>query len=318
MKKYFKDKILITGGSGFIGSHISTFFLKKNYRIINFDLKKDKNLEKYSNYQFIKGDIRDEKNLRKAIEGVKYVFHLAYINGTHNFYIKPVEILEIASKGILNICKLSEEKKIKKLFVFSSSEVYHESKSPTDEKVHLKIPDPHNPRYSYSGGKIFSEIVSLNYANESKIKFVNIIRPHNVYGPNMGYGHVVPQLYSKIKKTKNRKKISIKIHGSGNEKRSFIYIDDFTSAFFKVFQNGKNKEIYNIGNNDPVTIKRLIKIFEKTLDKKISIKVGKLLEGSPKKRSPNVKKLINLGYKKNYPLEKGIKLYIKSENGNLK
>ena len=134
----------------------------------------------------------------------------------------------------------------------------------------------------------------------------------------MGYGHVVPQLYSKIKKTKNRKKISIKIHGSGNEKRSFIYIDDFTSAFFKVFQNGKNKEIYNIGNNDPVTIKKLIKIFEKTLNKKISFKVGKLLEGSPKKRSPNVKKLINLGYKKNYPLEKGIKLYIKSENGNLK
>ena len=114
MKKYFKNKILITGGSGFIGSHISTFFLKKNYRIINFDLKKDKNLEKYSNYRFIKGDIRDEKNLRKAIQGVKYVFHLAYINGTHNFYIKPVEILEIASKGILNICKLSEEKKIKK------------------------------------------------------------------------------------------------------------------------------------------------------------------------------------------------------------
>ena len=96
--------------------------------------------------------------------------------------------------------------------------------------------------------------------------------------------------------------------------KNFIYIDDFARAFFKVFQYGKNKEIYNIGNNDPVTIKKLIKIFEKNLNKKILIKGGKLLEGSPKKRSPNINKLINLGYKKNYPLEKGIKLYIKSEN----
>ena len=81
IKKYFKDKILITGGSGFIGSHISTFFLKKNYRIVNFDLKKKNNLEKFPNYEFIKGDIRDEENLRKAFKGIKHVFHLAYING---------------------------------------------------------------------------------------------------------------------------------------------------------------------------------------------------------------------------------------------
>ena len=74
MKKYFKDKILITGGSGFIGSHISTFFLKKNYRIVNFDLKKDKNLEKFPNYEFVKGDIRDEKNLKKPLKILNMFF----------------------------------------------------------------------------------------------------------------------------------------------------------------------------------------------------------------------------------------------------
>ena len=97
-------------------------------------------------------------------------------------------------------------------------------------------------------------------------------------------------------------------------KKDLLFILMILRSFFKVFQFGKNKEIYNIGNNDPVTIKKIIKIFEKNLNKKILIKGGKLLEGSPKKRSPNINKLINLGYKKNYPLEKGIKLYIKSEN----
>ena len=316
MKNKFKEKILVTGGSGFIGSHICNFFIKKNYRIVNYDLKKEKNLEKYKNYKFVKGDIRNIKSLEKAFEGIDYIFHLAYINGTHNFYIKPVEILEIGAIGSINICKLSDKYKIKKLFIFSSSEVYNESKIPTDEKVNLKIPDALNPRYSYSGGKIFSELISLNYSNEGKLPFVSVIRPHNVYGPNMGYGHVIPQLYIKIKKLINRSTINLSIIGSGNEIRSFIYIDDFVDGFFKIFKKGRNKQIYNIGNNDPITIKKLVSIYSKILNKKIVIKSTKILKGSPTKRSPNIRKIKSLGYKKKYSIFQGLKKYIKFEDEN--
>ena len=91
------------------------------------------------------------------------------------------------------------------------------------------IPNPFNPRYSYSAGKIITEIMGINYAKFFK-KLI-IIRPHNVYGPNMGKEHVIPEIIMKFNKLKNKK--IVKIIGDGTETRSFIYISDFVDAFIK-------------------------------------------------------------------------------------
>ena len=111
--------------------------------------------------------------------------------------------------------------KIGELHLASSSEVYQTPKSiPTDEKESLKIPDIYNPRYSYGGGKILTELMGIHYGK----KFFNrliIFRPHNVYGPKMGNEHVIPEFIKKFKKLKNK---NFKIQGSGNEIRSFIFI----------------------------------------------------------------------------------------------
>ena len=142
--------------------------------------------------------------------------------------------------------------------------MYNESKIiPTNERVEIKIPDINNPRFSYSGGKILSELVGLNYALEKRIKNVIIIRPHNVYGADMGFGHVIPELYKKISLKKFSKNIQLKIVGTGKEIRSFIYIDDFLNGFYRVFKKGKNRNIYNIGNSEPINIYKLISIFSK-------------------------------------------------------
>lgn len=311
-----KKKILITGGSGFIGRYITNFFMKRNFFVVNFDNKPIENL-KSINYKFIKGDIKNIKELKKSFQNIDYVIHLAAINGTKNFYNQPVNVLEVASLGILNICKLCEQFKIKKLFIFSSSEVYNQSKIiPTDENVEIKIPDIRNPRFSYSGGKVLSELLGLNYALEKKIKKVIIIRPHNVYGTQMGFGHVIPELYKKIlynKRNKETKHINLDIIGTGNEVRSFIFIHDFLNAFYKVFKYGKNRQIYNIGNNEPLTIKKLIKIFAETLDIKIKINHKKGHLGGPRKRIPNITKIKKLGYKKIYNIKNGLKIYIQNE-----
>ena len=101
--------------------------------------------------------------------------------------------------------KFSKEKKVKNFFLASSSEVYQNPfKIPTDEGEMLKIPDIHNPRYSYGGGKIISELYGIHFAKKFLKKFI-IFRPHNVYGADMGNEHVIPEFINRFKKLGNKK-----------------------------------------------------------------------------------------------------------------
>ena len=94
------------------------------------------------------------------------MIHLAYVNGTKFFYQKPFEILDIAINGLINVLNFSKKKGVKNFYLASSSEVYQTPlKVPTDENEMLKIPDIHNPRYSYGGGKIISELYGIHFAN---------------------------------------------------------------------------------------------------------------------------------------------------------
>ena len=130
-----------------------------------------------------------------------------------------------------------------------------------------------------------------------------IFRPHNVYGPNMGYEHVIPELISKIKVSKK----NIKIQGSGREERSFIYIDDFCNAFDKILKKGKHLNIYSIGNSKSISITNLAKIIMKNMKKNLKIFKSKRTRGSTLKRCPNISKIRKLGYRQKTSLEDGIK-----------
>ena len=235
---------MVTGGTGFIGAGICKLLIKKNYNLKIFDnnsrgsLKKFKGIQK--KFTFIKGDIRDKKKVNKAFKGADAVVHLAYINGTKYFYKQPVKILDIAVKGILNVLECCIENNIKELYLASSSEVYQTpNKIPTDEKEMLKIPNIYNPRYSYGGGKILTELMGINYGKKY-FKRLIIFRPHNVYGPDMGNEHVIPEFLNRFKKLKGHK---FKIQGSGKEIRTFIYIDDFVNAFDLLLKKGRHLQI---------------------------------------------------------------------------
>ena len=162
---------LVTGGTGFIGSNISKYLLDKKYNVKIFDNNSRGNISKIKKFKdkikFIKGDIRNKKDLNKALKKTDAVVHLAYINGTKTFYTEPVKILEIAVKGILNVLECCIENNIKELYLASSSEVYQTpNKIPTDERESLKIPDIFNPRYSYGGGKILTELMGVHYGKK--------------------------------------------------------------------------------------------------------------------------------------------------------
>ena len=303
-----KKKVLVTGGSGFIGSAIVKYLVDKGEEVVVFDNNSRGKLKRLNRVikkiKFIKGDIRNMKKLYKISTPIDTVIHLAYVNGTEYFYKKPFEILDIAVNGLINILEFCRKKKVRNFFLASSSEVYQNpSRIPTKENETLKIPNIYNPRYSYGGGKIISELYGLYFAKKFFKKFI-IFRPHNVYGKDMGNEHVIPQFIKRFEKLKSKKFL---IHGTGNEIRSFIHIDDFVYGFDKIFRKGKNQEIYNIGTSEKIKISALAKLIAKILNKKIKIKKSKILKGSPTKRCPDIKKIKKLGFRHNIRLKDGIK-----------
>ena len=167
----------------------------------------------------------------------------------------------------------------------------------------LKIPNIYNQRYSYGGGKILTELMGINYGKKFFKRLV-IFRPHNVYGPEMGNEHVIPEFINSMKKLRGK---FFKIQGSGNEIRSFIFIKDFINAFKLIHKKGKHLQIYNIGTPQKIKIKDLAKKISKILNKDIIIKKSRLKKGSTKIRIQDIFKIKKLGFNQKFSLNDGIK-----------
>ena len=295
-------KYLVTGGTGFIGSALTKRLINDGNRVVVFDNNSrgstDRLVEVGDDVHIINGDIRDKDSVIKACKGIDSVCHLAYVNGTATFYKSPHQVLEVAVKGIMNIIDGCIHHNVPELILASSSEVYQNPHNiPTDETVPLNIPNIYNPRLSYGGGKIISELMAMNYGREFFEK-VLIFRPHNVYGPAMGFDHVIPQFINKMKELSNNSKevIQFPIQGSGKETRAFIYISDFIEGLMAVIEKGEHLNIYNIGTMEEITISTLAELIAKYFSRKIHIVPGKALEGSPIRRCPDISKLKSLGF----------------------
>lgn len=318
MKPLIKKKILIIGASGFIGSHLMNFLRKKKFKVIGIDNFSRKKLNKHKKiYQLNihNCSIFNKKKIYDYILKSDIIINLAAINGTKNFYNRPSEVFEIGARGsivlydILN--SIYKKTNIKKdLLIASSGEVYGQPLyTPTDEKIPLKVDDIHNDRFSYGGGKIVQDLVA-RYLISKVTKKCILFRPHNVYGPNMGYEHVIPELFLKaLKSNKN-----LLIEGTGKETRSFCYIEDFINGLYLLIKKPKNNfEIYNIGNNEEVRIKSLAEMISSKLGKKLIIKNKNIRKGSTTKRLPNINKLKKIGYKVKFNLNKGLSEFLKKD-----
>lgn len=306
-------KILVTGGTGFLGSALVKKLVKKKKKVVVFDNNfrgNFKNLEDIKNkIKFIKGDIRNFKDINQSLKGISEIYHLAFINGTSNFYEKPKLVMDVGIKGTLNLLDaINKNKRIKKFIYASSSEVYQNPDIlPTSEDVFAKLPNTINPRYSYASSKILGEVLTYNYLRNDIKKI--IFRPHNIYGPGMGFEHVIPEIVKKVYvKTKklSLNKCAIKIQGSGIESRSFCYIDDAVNGIILAANKGKNKQIYNIGNQDEIMIKDLIYRISRLMNVDINIQTGKLQKGSALRRVPDMRKLKLLGFKSMNNLNMGL------------
>jgi UDP-glucose 4-epimerase len=298
-------KYLVTGGNGFLGRATCEVLLQQGHDVSvfdNFSRTDGVNQIDQSEIKVIDGDIRDKDALKKAAGGAESIIHLAFINGTEYFYSKPGEVVEVGIKGMLNVSETAAECGIEEVVLFSSSEVYQNPRIiPTPEEIELVIPDVFNPRYSYGGAKIASELILVNLCDTFLTNW-KIIRPHNVYGPKMGLQHVIPALIEKAF-VKSKELI---IQGDGSQTRAFCHVEDFKSALSLVLHDPTVKQIYNIGVDEEVKIHDLAKMVIKKVGNGQTIKTTIGNDGETSRRCPNISKLQKLGFKSQVSLEQGL------------
>ncbi|MBI5773167.1 MAG: NAD-dependent epimerase/dehydratase family protein [Verrucomicrobia bacterium] len=305
---------LVTGGTGFIGAGLVKGLLAAGARVRSLDNdsrgSKDKLGAAAKDVELVVGDIRDAETVAGALKGVDGVCHLAYVNGTEFFYTKPELILEVAVKGMMNVIDGCRLHGVRELVLASSSEVYQTPpKVPTDESAPLLVPDVLNPRFSYGGGKIICELLAVNYGRNHFDRAL-IFRPHNVYGPDMGWEHVVPQFALRMRELHRQQPqgaLKFPIQGTGRETRSFIFIEDMIDGVLKVMERGEHLGIYHIGSGVEISVEELAREVGRCFGRDIAVAPGSLQAGSTLRRCPDITRLRALGFAPRVPLSEGLK-----------
>jgi nucleoside-diphosphate-sugar epimerase len=306
-------RVLVTGGSGFIGSALVKALLRAGETVRVLDdnsrgaLRRLREVER--DVDFVNGDIRDADAVDAAMRGIDEVHHLAFVNGTATFYSVPDLVLDVGVKGIVNVIDGCRRHGVGRLILASSSEVYQSPPHvPTDERTPLVVPDPLNPRLSYGAGKIISEMMVINHGRKH-FERVLIFRPHNVYGPDMGFDHVIPQFAVRLKRADTAQSsgpLPFQIQGSGAETRSFCHIDDLVGGVMIMREKGAHLGIYHVGTMEEVSIADLARRMARIAGREIVLAPSAVLAGSTPRRCPDVSKLAALGYTPRVPLDEGL------------
>jgi len=304
---------LVTGGTGFIGSALVRRLVRDGHavRVVDNDLRghAERLSDLSGSIELIPADVRNVDALTAAARGCDSILHLAALNGTENFYNRPELVLDVGVLGMHAALSAAKQAGVREFVLASSSEVYQTPHVvPTPENEELKIPDPWNPRYSYAGSKLISEIMLANY-HRDHFKRVIIFRPHNVYGPDMGWEHVLPQFILRAKEQVERTPrgpVPFPIQGDGQQTRSFIYIDDFIDALLLLLQHGAHRNLYHLGTMDEVPIEYLARLVVHHFGREAMIEPGSSPVGSTPRRCPDTRKIQALGFKPSVPLSEGV------------
>jgi dTDP-glucose 4,6-dehydratase/UDP-glucose 4-epimerase len=306
-------RFLVTGGAGFIGAALVRRLVRDGHSVRVLDDgsrgREGRLHDLRDAIDYRAADIRDAVSVAAAVRGVDTVVHLAAVNGTEFFYSQPERVLDVGVRGMLAVLDACRAEKVTDLVVASSSEVYQTPAIvPTDETAPLSIPDVMNPRYSYAGSKIISELLALNYGRTGFDRVV-VFRPHNVYGPDMGWEHVIPQFALRAADavaSAASSRIPFKIQGSGAETRAFVHIDDFTEGLALVIAKAAHRSLYHIGTTEEVAIADLARAVVGCLGREAELISTPAPAGATPRRCPDIDKLRALGFSPRISLADGL------------
>jgi len=309
-----KGKIMVTGGAGFIGSHLCERLLARNCQVICLDnfnnfydprLKEDnlKGILKNSNFTLIRGDILD-KNLLENIfskNNISKIVHLAAIAGVRQSIGDPFSYIDVDVKGTVLLLEMAKKFKVSHFIFGSSSTVYgQESKIPFDEKEEKLAPIS-----PYGVSKLAAEKFCQAYNKLYKIP-VTILRYFCAFGPRQRPELVLPKFVRLAKRGE-----SIPQYGEGDSARDYTYIDDIIDGTIRAIDKKFNFEIFNLGNSKPVKLRDLIKVLAKKT--KIKLKIKKMPEqlGDAKITYASIKKGKKLlGWEPKVSFEEGVEKYL--------
>jgi len=293
---------LITGGAGFIGYHLASNLLDNGARVTLLDNfsrgKADADLKallKQGNHcKMVMGDLTEKETLKSLGDDYDLVYHLAALMSVKYATEIPHRMIRDNILSTINVLDWFSERRKGRILLSSTSETYstgiYPLPVPTSENVPLIVDDVFNPRYSYKGSKILSEMLFANYAKAFSID-MTIVRYHNIYGPRMGYEHVIPELSMRIL----RREDPFKVYSPG-QTRAFCYVDDAVDATIKVMSCPKAaSQIINVGNDsEEIRIGELVLKLLNMVDYHPTVEFLPPPPGSPDRRCPDIGKLKGL------------------------
>jgi NAD dependent epimerase/dehydratase len=264
------NKILITGATGFIGSHLTEYLVEKGFGVIAFDRYNSNNdwgwLEdsKYKEeFQLILGDIRDYDSVYKAMQGCQSVFHLAALIGIPYSYISPLAYIRTNVEGTYNILEAAKNLKLEQVLITSTSETYGTAQyTPIDEGHPLIGQSP------YSASKIAADQLAVSYYKSFDLP-VKIVRPFNTYGPRQSARAIIPTIISQL--LNGKKSIAL---GNLSPTRDLTYVTDTCEGFYEIYNSDPLfGEVTNIGMNSEVSIGDLAYLIASIIDVDIKIQI---------------------------------------------
>jgi len=306
-------RVLVTGGTGFLGAALVRRLVERGeeVRVLDNNWRGDPRRlgDVLGRVEMVEADIRDAAAVTRAAAGCDRVVHMASVNGTAHFYSRPELVLDVGIRGMLAVVDACRANGIRDLVVASSSEAYQTPPGvPTDETVPLVVPDPLNPRYSYGGQKLASELIALNYGRTGFDR-VAVFRPHNVYGPDMGFEHVVPELALRADdavKAQPSGPVRFPIQGDGSQTRAFIHVDDFTEGLVRIIEAAPHLSITHIGNPEELSIAEVARRIVGCFGREADLVFGASPAGQTLRRCPDITKLRALGFAPQIPFARGI------------
>jgi UDP-glucose 4-epimerase len=293
--------ILVTGGAGFIGSHVVEHYQDRAELVVldNFRTGKKGNLDGLK-CELVEGTIEDRELLGKIMTGVDYVFHLAAMVSVPESMAKPAETVNLNVHGLLNVLDAAKAAGVKKLVLASSAAVYGEN--PVQPKVETMTPDPRSP---YAITKLDGEYYCDLYHREgwqqtACLRFFNVFGPRQ--DPNSAYAAAVPIF---LHRAGNNEPITI--YGDGGQTRDFIYVKDIVGALAFAAETPDVHGVFNAGYGEAMTILELIEEILRLTDSRSQLDFQPIRAGDIRHSTSNPKKLMQAGWKPQFDVPSGLK-----------
>lgn len=308
-----RERVLITGGAGFLGSHLCDRFLKEGFHVIAMDnlitgdLRNIEHLFKHEHFEFYHHDVSSFVHVPGKL---RYILHFASPASPIDYLKIPIQTLKVGSLGTHNLLGLARAKKAR-ILVASTSEVYGDPLiHPQTEEYYGNV-NPIGPRGVYDEAKRFQEAITMAYHTFHQVE-TRIVRIFNTYGPRMRLndGRVLPAFIGQALRGED-----LTVFGDGSQTRSFCYVDDQVEGIFRLLMSDYHLPV-NIGNPDEITIRDFAEEIVKltgTTQKIVSLPLPK---DDPKQRQPDIRKATEiLGWQPRVARQEGLRItydYFKS------